>query len=102
MKLDKVVAHSYGAGTANWAMNPAETAGSIYSVTSASGGANATFPAYIPGKVFVVSNASGQIITFLVTGKTGIAVGNAKAATLFMDPVSGDVQRVTADTTISS
>ena len=102
MKVDKVVAHSYASGSADWNLSAPETAASIYSVTSAGGAANAKFPAYIPGKVFVVSNASGQAITFLVTGQTGIAVANAKAATLFMDPVAADVQRVTADTTISS
>jgi hypothetical protein len=83
-------------------MSPSETAGSVYSVTSASGAANAVFPAYIPGKVFIVNNGSGQAITFKVTGKTGIVVANAKAATLFMDAVAGDVQRATADTTPTS
>jgi hypothetical protein len=101
IKLLKAVAHSYGSGTADWNLNPAETAGSVYSVTSASGAANAIFPVYVPGKVFVVTNSSGQTITFLVKGKTGIAVATAKAATLFMDPVALDVQRVTADTTIN-
>ena len=94
--------HSYGAAAADWALTPSETAWSVYSVTNASGSANAIFPAYIPGKVFVVNNGSGQTITFKVTGKTGIAVANGKAATLFMDPVAGDVQRVTADTTSTS
>lgn len=98
----KAVSHSYGSAAADWNLNPAETAGSVYSVTSASGGANAIFPAYIPGKCFVVNNGSGQAITFKVTGKTGIAVANGKAATLFMDAVAGDVQRATADTTPTS
>ena len=100
--LLKNVAHSYGSAAADWNLNAAETAGSVYSVTSASGAANAIFPAVIPGKIFVVNNGSGQAITFKVTGKTGIVVANAKAATLFMDSVAGDVQRVTADTTPTS
>lgn len=102
LKVNKAVAHSYASGTADWTLTAAETAGSIYVTTLASGGANMKFPAYVPGKFFVLSNASGQTITCLVTGKTGIAVATAKAALLFMDSVSGDVQRVTADTTISS
>ncbi len=95
----KAVSHSYGAAHADWNMAPAETAGSVYSVTSANAAANAIFPAYIPGKCFVVNNGSGQAVTFKVTGKTGIAVANGKAAQLFMDPVAGDVQRANADTT---
>lgn len=95
----KAVSHSYGSTATAWNLSPSETAGSVYSVTNASGAAQALFPAFIPGKVFVVNNGSGQAITFLVTGKTGIAVANGKAATLFMDAVAGDVQRATADTT---
>lgn len=97
--LDKNVSHNYGAAAADWNLNAAETAGSVFSVTNASGSANAIFPAVIPGKKFVVNNGSGAAITFKVSGKTGIAVANAKAALLFMDSVAGDVQRVTADTT---
>jgi hypothetical protein len=95
----KDVAHNYGAAHADWNLSPDETAGSVYSVTSANGAANAVFPAYIPGKIFVVNNGSGQAVTFKVTGKTGIAVANGKAAQLFMDPVALDVQRSNADTT---
>ena len=102
MAVLKAVSHSYGAAAADWNLNPAETAGSIYSVTSASGAANAVFPAYIPGKSFIVNNGSGQAITFKVTGKTGIVVANGKAAQLFMDPVALDVQRANADTTPTS
>jgi hypothetical protein len=100
--VDKNVSHSYASGTADWNMNPEETAGSVYSVILAGGAANAIFPALVPGKHFVVNNGSGQTITFKVTGKTGIAVVNLKAALLFMDSVAGDVQRVTADTTPTS
>ena len=100
--VDKSIAHSYASGTADWSMNPEETAGSVYSVTLAGGAANAIFPAYLPGKLFIVNNGSGQTITFKVTGKTGIAVGTGKAAVLFMDSVASDVQRATADTTPTS
>ena len=102
LALLKNVAHSYASGSADWNLSAAETAGSVYSVTLAGGAVNAIFPAVVPGKVFAVNNGSGQAVTFLVKGKTGIAVANSKAAILFMDSVAGDVQRVTADTTPTS
>ena len=102
LALNKAVAHDYAAGTADWNLSAASTAASVYSVTNAGGAVNAVFPALIPGKFFVVNNGSGQAVTVLVTGKTGIVVANAKTALLFMDSVAGDVQRVTADTTPTS
>lgn len=102
MALLKNVAHSYGSASADWNLSPAEAAGSVYSVTLAGGAVNAIFPVVVPGKVFAVSNGSGQAVTVLVKGKTGIVVANAKAAILFMDSVAGDVQRLTADTTPTS
>ena len=99
MSLDKYVLLNFAAAHANVTLTQDQTAGSVFSCTNASGGgASVLFPVYIPGKYFVVSNSSGQTITFLVTGKTGISVVNTKSAILFMDAVSGDVQRVTADT----
>ena len=97
MKLDKLVSHSYGSAAADWTLNPAETQGSHYVVTSASGAANAIFPYLFPGKVFSVYNGSGQAITFKVTGGGGgIAIANTKRAILVME--STDIARVTADT----
>ena len=89
-----------GAGSTNTiTLSLDQTRSSIYSVTNAGSGATTiVWPAVLPGVQFTVTNGSGQACTFMVTGKTGISVANAKTAILRMDLVAGDILRVTADT----
>jgi hypothetical protein len=96
LALTKQVTHNYGATAAAWNLSAAETQASHYIVTNASGAAQAVFPGAFPGKRFSVFNNSGQTITFLVTGQTGVAVLTAKRAILVCE--STDIARVTADT----
>ena len=79
-------------------LNPDQLRATYYAFTAASGAANIVWPAVCPGVVFTVYNNSGSTLTFLVKGKTGIAVATAKHAILAMDKASGDIVRVTADT----
>jgi hypothetical protein len=96
MSLIKQVTHNYNGTAANWALAPAETAASHIIVTNASGAATATFPAANPGQRFSVFNNSGQAVTFLVAGQTGVVVATGKRAILVCE--STDIARVTADT----
>jgi len=72
--------HSYGSGTTAWSMTKAEAAGTLFTVTLASGPADAVFPAAVAGKMYTVYNNSGQTITFKVSGHTGHSVATAKYA----------------------
>jgi len=67
-------------------------------VTNASAAATIKWPAVLPGLVFTVSNQSGEAVTFMVTGETGVQVASTKHAILAMDNTAGDIVRVTADT----
>jgi len=89
-----------GAGTTNTiTISPDQTLSSYYTLTNAgSSTTTVNFPVLHNGFTFVVFNNSGQTATFKITGKTGIAVVSGKRATLVMDKVAGDIQRVTADT----
>lgn len=76
---------------------PWQTAGSYFTVGTASGGAvTVNFPAAMPGNTFTVFNNSGQNVTFKVTGQTGVLVATGKRAILVSGAV--DIARVTADT----
>lgn len=96
LALVKQVSHSFASAAADWNLNANETQASHYIVTSASGAANVVFPGAFPGKRFSVYNDSGQAITFLVAGQTGIVVANTKRAILVCETT--DIARVTADT----
>jgi hypothetical protein len=76
--VSNAVSHNYKSAADPWSMTAAEAAGSLFTVTSASGPADAVFPAAVAGKQFTVYNNSGQAITFKVTGQTGAATTNAK------------------------
>lgn len=70
--------HDYAAGTTAWTLTASEAAATLFTVTNASGAADAVFPAAKPGWSFTVYNNSGQAITFKVTGQTGAATTNGK------------------------
>lgn len=70
--------HDYAAGAVAWTLTAAEAACSYISVTNANGVVDAVLPAAVPGKVYTVSNGSGQTLTFKVTGQTGGTIANAK------------------------
>jgi hypothetical protein len=79
-------------------LNANQLRATYYYLTNASGAATINFPVVLPGVVFTVSNQSGQTVTLLVKGKTGVAVASTKHAILAMDTTAGDIVRVTADT----
>lgn len=89
-----------GAGTTNTVtLDLTQTRSSYYTLTNAGSGATTVkWPAVLPGLQVTVYNNSGQSSVWMVTGKTGITVANAKIAILVMDSVLGDLKRVTADT----
>lgn len=89
-----------GAGTTNTInLDLTQTRSSYYTLTNAGSGATTVkWPAVLPGLQVTVYNNSGQSSIWMVTGKTGITVANAKIAILVMDTVLGDLKRVTADT----
>jgi parallel beta-helix repeat protein len=76
--VSNAASHNYAAGTTAWTMTAAEASATLFTVTNASGGADAAFPAAVAGKQFTVYNNSGQAITFKVTGQAGAASTNAK------------------------
>ncbi len=91
-----------GSGTTNTINLTAQQSIASY-VTVTNGGTGATtikWPACQPGSFVVVFNntAHAQTCTFMVTGKTGVAVADGKRAILVFDKVAGDLVRVTADT----
>jgi hypothetical protein len=79
------VSHDYSGGTTAWTMTAAEAGASFFTVTNASGGVDAIFPATVPGKQFTVYNNSGRAITFKVTGQTGSATTDGKYSIWIMN-----------------
>jgi len=86
--------HDYEAGHVDWTLSAAEAKTLFLTPTNADAGANILAPA-TTNKVFCVVNGSGQIITILVSGQTGVAIANAKAA--FVRCNGTDYARLTAD-----
>lgn len=78
--LTSASSHDYSAGTDAWVMTTDEAGATLFTVTNAGGAADATFPAALAGKIFVVYNNSGAAITFKVSGQTGSAVTDGKYA----------------------
>jgi len=76
--MNCTASHDYAAGAADWTLTAAEAACSYISVTNANGGVNAILPAATPGKIYTISNGSGQVLTFKVTGQTGGTIASTK------------------------
>lgn len=76
--LNCTASHDYAAGVVDWTMTASEAACSYITATNASGAVIAILPAATPGKTYTVNNASGQVLTFKVTGQTGGTIASAK------------------------
>lgn len=82
LAVSGMVSHDYGAAAADWELTTAEAYGSYFVVTNASGAVNMIFPvaSVVPGKIFVVKNTSGQVLTVKVTALTGGTIASTKNA----------------------
>jgi hypothetical protein len=87
-------AHDYAAGHVDWTLSAAEAKTLFLTPTNADAGANILAP-NTANKVFCVVNGSSQVITILVSGQTGVAVANGKAA--FVRCNGTDYARLTGD-----
>ena len=75
-----VATHSYGTGHVDWALTVAEMNANILTATGTSDAGCAAVATPTVGKVYILSNATGQIVTIKAAGETGIAVANGKTA----------------------
>lgn len=89
-----VSAHDYAAAAADWTLSAAELKNIIVTATNANAPA-AAIATPTAGKVYIVSNATGQTLTFKATGQTGVEVANGKTAIVRGNGT--DFVRVTAD-----
>ena len=88
--------HDFAAGTTAWTLSAEEAKCRYLAVSNAGGAANIYAPP-TGGLSFILRNASGQAITLLVYGQTGITVANAKTAEVYSNGT--DYLRATADQT---
>lgn len=89
-----VVAHDYAGAAVAWTLSASELKSLIVTVSNANGAIDA-IATPTAGKVYIVSNASGQALTFKATGQTGVVVANNKTAIVRGNGT--DFVRVTAD-----
>ncbi|KKQ88292.1 MAG: hypothetical protein UT13_C0002G0001, partial [Candidatus Pacebacteria bacterium GW2011_GWF2_38_9] len=89
-----VASHDYAGAHADWTLSAVEAKANVLVVTNADAAGNivATPTA---GKVYILVNTSGQIITMKAAGQTGVAVASTKTALL--RGTGTDFARVTAD-----
>lgn len=85
--LNGSASHDYDAAHADWTLSVAEAALSYVTATNADAGAAALLPAAVAGRCFFVYNATGQVLTFKVTGQTGGTIANTKRAYYCSDAV---------------
>jgi hypothetical protein len=90
------VTHDYASGTTDWTLNKSEAKCEFLVVSAAGGAVNIVAPLKV-GKKFTVRNGSGYSCTVLVSGGSGIAIANAKTATVICG--TSDYLRLTADAT---
>lgn len=86
--------HDYGAAHADWTLSASEAKNLILTATNADAGVNVNAP-NTDGKMFVVYNGTGQTLTILVSGQSGVAIANTKTALVRCNGT--DYVRVTAD-----
>lgn len=90
-----VATHSYGTGHVDWTLSATELKATILTATgTADAGVNA-IATPTAGKLYIVSNATGQALTIKASGQTGIAIANGKTAIVRGNGT--DFVRVTAD-----
>lgn len=58
---------------------------------SSSNNVNFALPAVFPGNEYLLSNASGNSVTFLVTGKTGVTLANNNSQSVVCSGLKGDI-----------
>lgn len=85
---------NFASGHADYTLSAAEAKNLFLVAASADQAANIIAPA-TANKVFCLVNGSGQTITILVSGQTGVAVANGKAA--FVRCNGTDYARLTGD-----
>jgi hypothetical protein len=85
--LAGTASHSYSNGHADWTLSAAEQAVTFVTATQADSGVNALLTAAMPGRCWFVYNATGQVLTFKVTGQTGGTIANTKRAYYCSDAV---------------
>ena len=78
VKLRATAAHDYAGGATAWTLTAAEAACSFLTPTNANGGVIAQLGSAIPGGLWVIYNATGQTLTFKVSGQTGATLANTK------------------------
>ena len=86
--------HDYAAGAADWILSAAELLLPYHKPTNASGVVNAII-ALATIRPYVFINATGFALTVIGASGTGIAIANAKTATVMSDGTN--VIRITAD-----
>lgn len=72
--------HDYGAAAVDWTMTAAEGNATYITATNANGAVNALLASAVTGKIYIVYNATGQVLTFKVTGQAGGTIANTKYA----------------------
>jgi hypothetical protein len=87
VKLNATATKNWGGAHADWTLDVNEVEASYITGTNADAGVNVLLSAAKPGACFFINNASGQIITFKVTGQTGGTIANAKRAFYCSDAV---------------
>jgi hypothetical protein len=85
--LNGSASHDYSGAHADWTLSVSEAQASFITATNADAGANVLLSAANAGKCFFIYNASGQILTFKVTGQTGGTIANTKRAYYCSDAV---------------
>ena len=85
---------NYAGGHADYTLSAAEIKSTFLLASNADAPANILAPA-TANKVYCVTNGSGQAVTILVSGQTGITIANGKSA--FVRCNGADYVRLTAD-----
>ena len=80
VKLNATATKNWAGAHADWTLSVNEQEASFITGTNADAGVNVLLSAAKPGSCYFVHNASGQIITFKVTGQTGGTIANNKRA----------------------
>jgi len=86
--------HDYDTGHVDWTLTPAEQLIPFHKVIQANAGANAVIP-LTPSIPYTFINASSQTVTVKGASGNGIAIANAKTATVMADGTN--VIRLTTD-----
>lgn len=78
--INNTFTHDYGNASTTKAMTAAEASAQFISVSNASGDVELNIPAAIPGKIYLIYNNTGHVLTFKVLGETGGTIATGKYA----------------------